>query len=98
MYLYGAGTGFQSRVEDIVHDLAVVVHAVKQAHRHRVLLPDEPARITKSLRVRQGVSCTEENTDIYDRDIFILAENSNEKHNENLFSPISYYRLYLLII
>ena len=98
MYLSRAGTGFQSRVEDIVHDLAVVVHAVEQAQRHRVFLPHEPARITKSLRVRQGVSCTEENTDIYDRDIFLLAENNDEKHNEPYsLRLVFYYRFYLFI-
>lgn len=61
MYLrgVGAGAGFNPGAELVLCDLAVVVPAVEQAERHRVLLPDKPTRITKSLQARQGVSCTE---------------------------------------
>ena len=59
VYLCGAGAGFHPGAELILRDLAVVVSAVEQAERHRVLLPGEPARITQSLEARQGVSCTE---------------------------------------
>ncbi len=63
-YLCGAGAGFNPGAEFVLCDLAVVVPAVEQAERHRVLLPDKPACITKSLPARQGVSCTERKTPI----------------------------------
>lgn len=64
MYLCGAGAGFNPGAEFVLCDLAVVVPAVEQAERHRVLLPDKPACITKSLQARQSVSCTERKTQI----------------------------------
>lgn len=57
-YLRGPGAGLHPGAELFLCDLAAVVPAVEQAERHRVLLPGEPARITKSLPARQGVSCT----------------------------------------
>lgn len=64
VYLCGAGAGFNPGAELVLCDLAVVVPAVEQAERHRVLLPDKPACITKSLQARQSVSCTERKTPI----------------------------------
>lgn len=64
VYLCGSGAGFNPGAELVLCDLAVVVPAVEQAKRHRVLLPDEPGWITKRLQARQSASCTERKTPI----------------------------------
>lgn len=68
VYLRGSRAGSNPGAELVLRDLAVVVSAVEQTERHRVLLPREPARITKSLQARQGVSWSErkreENTSV----------------------------------
>ena len=64
-YLRGCGAGLHPGAELVLCDLAAGVPAVEQAARHRVLLPGEPARITKTLPARKGVSCTGRKTPLW---------------------------------
>lgn len=85
-YLRGCGAGLHPGAELGLCDLAAVVPAVEQAARHRVLLPGEPARITKSLPARKGVSCTGRKTplSLLTRCRGCCIDNNNKKYHRHM--------------